>query len=61
MQESARRSVARPSIHVEPHGATGLARHYIKDLVYGTNDGIITPFDVVAGVAPGDEVWTVPR
>ena len=29
----------------------GLARHYLKDLVYGANDGIITTFAVVAGVA----------
>jgi VIT1/CCC1 family predicted Fe2+/Mn2+ transporter len=28
-----------------------LARHYIGDLVYGANDGIITTFAVVAGVA----------
>ena len=53
MQGSARRSVARLSIHVEPHGAAGIARHYIKDLVYGANDGIITTFAVVAGVAGG--------
>jgi VIT1/CCC1 family predicted Fe2+/Mn2+ transporter len=45
--------VARLSIHVEPHGAVGIARHYIGDLVYGANDGIITTFAVVAGVAGG--------
>lgn len=28
-----------------------LAQHYLKDLVYGANDGIITTFAVVAGVA----------
>jgi VIT1/CCC1 family predicted Fe2+/Mn2+ transporter len=28
-------------------------RHYIRDLVYGANDGIITTFAVVAGVAGG--------
>lgn len=28
----------------------GLAAHYIRDLVYGANDGIITTFAVVAGV-----------
>ena len=27
-----------------------LARHYIRDLVYGANDGIITTFAVVTGV-----------
>ena len=32
---------------------TTLARHYIRDLVYGANDGIITTFAVVAGVAGG--------
>jgi VIT1/CCC1 family predicted Fe2+/Mn2+ transporter len=47
--------VARPrqSLHVEPHGTVGIARHYIRDLVYGANDGIITTFAVVAGVAGG--------
>jgi VIT1/CCC1 family predicted Fe2+/Mn2+ transporter len=45
--------LARLSIHVEPHGAIGIARHYIGDLVYGANDGIITTFAVVAGVAGG--------
>jgi len=32
-------------------GAT--ARHYIRDLVYGANDGIITTFAVVAGITGG--------
>jgi VIT1/CCC1 family predicted Fe2+/Mn2+ transporter len=45
--------VARLSIHIEPHGAVGIARHYLGDLVYGANDGIITTFAVVAGVAGG--------
>jgi VIT1/CCC1 family predicted Fe2+/Mn2+ transporter len=35
----------------EPKELRGLARHYLKDLVYGANDGIITTFAVVAGVA----------
>ena len=43
----------RESLHLEPHGAIGIARHYIRDLVYGANDGIITTFAVVAGVAGG--------
>ena len=30
-----------------------LAGHYLPDLVYGANDGIITTFAVVAGVAGG--------
>ena len=45
--------MARLSIHVEPHDAVGIARHYLGDLVYGANDGIITTFAVVAGVAGG--------
>lgn len=35
----------------EPNGIRALAEHYLKDLVYGANDGIITTFAVVAGVA----------
>ncbi len=35
----------------EPSGPRALAQHYLKDLVYGANDGIITTFAVVAGVA----------
>ena len=46
-------AVSRESIHVEPTGLVGIARHYIRDLVYGANDGIITTFAVVAGVAGG--------
>lgn len=30
-----------------------IARHYIKDLVYGATDGVITTFAVVAGVTGG--------
>jgi VIT1/CCC1 family predicted Fe2+/Mn2+ transporter len=41
------------SLHVEPIGAAATARHYIRDLVYGANDGIITTFAVVSGVAGG--------
>jgi len=43
----------RISTHVEPHGALEIARHYIRELIYGANDGIITTFAVVAGVAGG--------
>jgi vacuolar iron transporter family protein len=46
-------SAHRGSLHVEPHGARGIAQHYIRDLVYGANDGIITTFAVVAGVTGG--------
>ena len=35
----------------EPRSLGGLARHYLGDLVYGANDGIITTFAVVAGVS----------
>ena len=45
--------MGRPSTHVEPSGAAALARHYLRDLVYGANDGIITTFAVVSGVAGG--------
>ena len=44
---------ARASSHVDPAGALATARHYIRELVYGANDGIITTFAVVAGVAGG--------
>jgi VIT1/CCC1 family predicted Fe2+/Mn2+ transporter len=30
-----------------------VAQHYIRDLIYGANDGIITTFAVVAGVSGG--------
>jgi vacuolar iron transporter family protein len=43
----------RPSLHREPEGALAIARHYIRDVVYGANDGIITTFAVVAGVTGG--------
>jgi hypothetical protein len=46
-------SAHRSSLHVEPRGALGIAQHYIRDLVYGANDGIITTFAVVAGVTGG--------
>ena len=43
----------RQSTHREPTGAIDVARHYIRDIIYGANDGIITTFAVVAGVAGG--------
>ena len=43
----------RVSLHREPSGAADIARHYIRDLIYGANDGIITTFAVVAGVTGG--------
>jgi VIT1/CCC1 family predicted Fe2+/Mn2+ transporter len=44
---------ARRSLHVEPRSVLGFAQHYIRDLVYGANDGVITTFAVVAGVTGG--------
>ncbi|HEX8272377.1 MAG TPA: VIT1/CCC1 transporter family protein [Longimicrobiaceae bacterium] len=35
----------------EPPAGAELVRHYLRDLVYGANDGIITTFAVVTGVA----------
>lgn len=46
-------AVPRGSSHVEPVGALDTARHYIRELIYGANDGLITTFAVVAGVAGG--------
>ena len=43
----------RASLHREPIGARDVFRHYIRDIVYGANDGIITTFAVVAGVTGG--------
>jgi VIT1/CCC1 family predicted Fe2+/Mn2+ transporter len=43
----------RPSLHIEPTGPLDIARHYVRELIYGANDGIITTFAVVAGVAGG--------
>ena len=39
--------------------ARWLARHYLPDLVYGANDGIITTFAVVSGVAGADLSETI--
>ena len=46
-------NAARGSLHVEPRGTRATAQHYLKDLVYGANDGLITTFAVVAGVEGG--------
>src|SRR5919108_821226 len=45
--------MSRRSRHVEPKGPLQVARHYVRELIYGANDGIITTFAVVAGVAGG--------
>jgi len=39
--------VHRPRV---PDGVVAAARHYLPDLVYGANDGIVTTFAVVCGV-----------
>ena len=44
----------RSSLHIDPVGIPATARHYIRDLVYGANDGIITTFAVVSGAAGGE-------
>src|SRR5215213_9619245 len=44
-------ALPRESVHCEPVGARDIAQHYLRDLVYGANDGIITTFAVVSGVA----------
>jgi VIT1/CCC1 family predicted Fe2+/Mn2+ transporter len=41
------------SLHIDPVGLSATARHYIRDLVYGANDGIITTFAVVSGATGG--------
>lgn len=33
-----------------PSGLVAVTRHYLRDLVYGANDGIVTTFAVVTGV-----------
>lgn len=43
----------RGSLHIDPVGVSATARHYIRDLVYGANDGIITTFAVVSGATGG--------
>ena len=50
---SPKSSSHRESLHVEPRTALGVAQHYVRDVVYGANDGVITTFAVVAGVTGG--------
>ena len=50
---TSRRTRPRPSSHVDPSGVYEAAQHYVGDLVYGANDGILTTFAVVAGVTGG--------
>ena len=46
-------SSKRDSLHVEPRTPLEVAQHYIRDVVYGANDGVVTTFAVVAGVTGG--------
>ncbi len=43
----------RPSVPRTPHGIYQTLQHYVADLIYGTNDGILTTFAIVAGVSGG--------
>jgi vacuolar iron transporter family protein len=43
----------RLSNHIEPRTPLEIGRHYVRELIYGANDGVITTFAVVAGVAGG--------
>jgi len=53
IMRSSRSPFVRPSVHQEPHGAVAVVRHYIGDLIYGANDGLITTFAVVAAASGG--------
>ncbi|HEU4884421.1 MAG TPA: VIT1/CCC1 transporter family protein [Longimicrobium sp.] len=44
-------ALKRARVGHEPPPGVELLRHYLRDLVYGANDGIITTFAVVSGVA----------
>ncbi len=43
--------MANPIRDHEPTEPRALVRHYLRDIIYGANDGIITTFAIVAGVA----------
>src|SRR5688572_31694647 len=53
IEEPARRDTRPASLHIEPVGVSATARHYIRDIVYVANDGIITTFAVVSGATGG--------
>ena len=44
----------RQSLHQTPCGLYQTAQHYVGDLIYGANDGILTTFAIVAGVSGGN-------
>ena len=48
------RTYQRRSLHRTPHGAFQTAQHYVGDLIYGANDGILTTFAIVAGISGGN-------
>jgi VIT1/CCC1 family predicted Fe2+/Mn2+ transporter len=48
--EHGRGSAVLAAPRADPRTLTQLSRHYLPDLVYGANDGIITTFAVVSGV-----------
>lgn len=43
----------RASNHIAPIGLVGTARHYVGDIVYGANDGLVTTLAAVAAVEGG--------
>ncbi|MQA92229.1 MAG: hypothetical protein GEU90_18720 [Gemmatimonas sp.] len=51
MTKWSREPVGAPRQGHEPPWGADLVRHYLGNLVYGANDGIITTFAVVSGVA----------
>lgn len=53
MGDAVKPAPRRPSLHRTPKGLFQTAQHYVGDLIYGANDGILTTFAVVAGVSGG--------
>ena len=44
----------RRSLHQSPRGVFQTVQHYVGDLIYGANDGILTTFAIVAGISGGN-------
>ena len=44
----------RHSLHRTPRGIFQTVQHYVGDLIYGANDGILTTFAIVAGISGGN-------
>ena len=57
MLDMAREMVHGVAWHWLPKARMRFAEHYIRDIVYGANDGIVTTFAIVAGVC-GAELGT---